>query len=500
MRDLILALDQGTSGTTTLIMDRELRLLAKVNREFPQHFPKPGWVEHDLNEIWASVEETIGLALKAAQIDPRRIAALGITNQRETIGVWDRTTGQPVHRAIVWQCRRTASFCGDLKDEGYEALFREKTGLLLDPYFSGTKLKWLLDEVPSLRAKADAGEVAAGTIDSFLVWRLTGGAVHITDVTNASRTLLFNIHTGAYDEDLMSALRIPDSLLPQVRSSSEIYGYTKGVVGLPDGIPVAGIAGDQQAALFGQACFQPGDVKCTYGTGAFIVMHTGQKPVHSKHHMLTTIACQLGAQAPLEYALEGSIFCAGSAVQWLRDGLGIIRSSAEVEALANQVESSGEVVFVPALTGLGAPHWRPNARGIIAGITRGTGRAELARATLEGIALQCYDVIEALTSDATEFGLRSSCSQTIRVDGGAAANHLLMQLQADLCGRTVVRPDLIETTAAGAAFLAGIAVGLFESKESVAKVWRMEREFEPDTDRESVARLLAKWRRAVATA
>ena len=489
IKDVVLAIDQGTTGTTALVVDHNFEVLARVNREFKQIFPRPGWVEHNLEDIWASVTHTIEAVLAEGHIEAGRIAAIGITNQRETIGLWERSSGRPVHNAIVWQCRRTAELCEHLKIDGHEALFRDRTGLLLDPYFSGTKLRWLLD-LDGTRARVDAGELAAGTIDSFLVWRLTSGAKHITDVTNASRTLLFDISKGAYGEELLEVLHIPKPLLPEVRSSSEIYGHTQGLSCLPDGIPIAGIAGDQQAALFGQACFEAGDVKCTYGTGAFIVLHTGQELVRSKHQLLSTVACQLGPDAPLEYAMEGSVFCAGSAVQWLRDGLGIIERAADVEALAASVPDSGDVIFVPALTGLGAPHWRPEARGLISGVTRGTGRAQLARATLEGIALQCHEVIDALARDSGKLG-------AIKVDGGAAANNLLMQVQADLAGRPVVRPKMLETTAAGAAFLAGLGVGLFSSKEAVSEVWKEDRRFEPNSDRAAMNRLLKKWESAV---
>lgn len=487
---LILAIDQGTTGTTAMLVNARFEVVGRVNREFRQIFPRPGWVEHDLEDIWSSVNSTVAEVIEQTKAAPERIAAIGITNQRETVGLWDRKTGEPVHNAIVWQCRRTASRCDALRDAGHEEMIRHRTGLLLDPYFSGTKVGWLLDEVDGLRARAEAGELAAGTIDSFLVWRLTGGE-HVTDVTNASRTLMFDLAERRFHDELLGALRVPRSLLPRVVSSSEVYGRTKGVPGIPDGIPIAGMAGDQQAALFGQACFDPGDVKCTYGTGAFIVLNTGPSLVRSRHDMLSTVAWQLGPDAPTEYALEGSVFCAGSAVQWLRDGLGVIESASEVEALARSVEDSGDLVFVPALTGLGAPHWRPQARGLMAGITRGTGRAELARATLEGIALQCHDVIEALQSDAGDpIG-------AVKVDGGAAANDLLMQLQADLAGKEVVRPEMIETTAAGAAFLAGLGAGVFEDREEIRKVWREEKRFEPSRDRRPAARLLNKWRAAV---
>jgi glycerol kinase len=490
-KDLVLAIDQGTTGTTALLVDAQLSVIAKVNREFRQIFPKPGWVEHDLEDIWASVEGTVAEVLDASGVDSSRIAALGITNQRETVGLWDRATGEAPCNAIVWQCRRTAARCESLRAGGHLELIRERTGLLLDPYFSGTKLGWLLDEVPGAREKARVGDLLAGTIDSFLVWKLTGGEAHVTDVTNASRTLLFGLADRRWDPELLDVFGVPAGCLPQIRSSSEVYGYTKGVAGLPDGIPIAGMAGDQHAALFGQACFQPGDVKCTYGTGAFIVLHTGTEIVRSSHDLLTTVAWQLGPEAPMEYAMEGSVFSAGSAVQWLRDGLRIIDVAPEVEPLAASVPDSGEVVFVPALTGLGAPHWRAGARGIITGITRGTGRAELARATLEGIALQCHDVIEALRSDSTR------PMGDIRVDGGAAANDLLMQIQADLAGRPVLRPSMLETTAAGAAFLAGLAVGLFPSKDAIQAVWREERRFTPSADRRPAERLLQKWKAAV---
>lgn len=490
-QDLVLAIDQGTTGTTALLVNERLEVIARVNREFRQIFPKPGWVEHDLEDIWASVADTVSSVLAEGGVDAGRIAAIGITNQRETVGLWDRATGAPAHHAIVWQCRRTTERCAALKAAGHEPLFREKTGLLLDPYFSGTKIGWLLDEVKGLRARAEAGELAAGTIDSFLVSRLTGGAAHITDVTNASRTLLFGLTERAYVPELLDILGIPAAILPEVRSSSEIYGHTQGVPGLPDGIPIAGMAGDQQSALFGQACFRVGDVKCTYGTGAFIVLHTGTEIVRSRHGLLSTVAWQLGPDGPIEYAMEGSVFSAGSAVQWLRDGLRIIDSAAEVEALAASVPDSGDVVFVPALSGLGAPHWKPQARGLIAGITRGTGRGEIARATLEGIALQCHEVIEALQSDAgTPLG-------DIRVDGGASANNLLMQMQADLAAKVVVRPEMVETTAAGAAFLAGLGVGLFPSKAAIEEVWREGRRFEPAKDPAPAERLLAKWRATI---
>jgi glycerol kinase len=489
-RDLVLAIDQGTTGTTVVAVDSELNVIARENREFRQIFPKPGWVEHDLEDIWASTEQTLTAVL--GKVDAKRVAAIGITNQRETVGLWERANGRPIHHAIVWQCRRTADRCRELKAAGKEEEIKRKTGLVLDPYFSASKAQWLLDNVQGARKRAEAGELAMGTIDTFLVWRLTGGAVHVTDVTNASRTMLLDIETAKFDPALLDTFTVPAKILPEVRSSSEVYGTTKGVKGLPDGIPIAGIAGDQQAALFGQACFDVGDVKCTYGTGAFILVSCGSKIARSQAGLLTTIAWKLGKDAPVEYALEGSVFCAGAAVQWLRDGLRIISSAAEVEELAKQVEDSGDAVFVPALTGLGAPHWKPDARGLISGITRDTTRAHLARATLEGIALQCHEVITAMKRDAGRLG-------EIKVDGGASANDLLMQMQADLAQSTVVRPVMIETTAAGAAFLAGLGAGVFPSKQAIREVWREDKRFTPK-NADAAKRLLSKWEQAVGKA
>jgi glycerol kinase len=491
--DVVLAIDQGTTGTTVVAVDRTLRVIAKENKEFRQIFPKPGWVEHDLEDIWRSTEETLALVLGKGRIDPKRIAAIGITNQRETVGLWERAGGRPIANAIVWQCRRTADRCQALRQAGHEEEIRRRTGLVLDPYFSGTKIAWLLDHVPEARRRADKGELAVGTIDTFLVWRLTSGEVHVTDVSNASRTMLFDLETGRFEDRLLEVLGVPRRILPDVRSSSEIYGLTKGLAGLPDGIPIAGMAGDQQAALFGQACFRAGDAKCTYGTGAFILMNTGREIKRSKHGLLTTVAWKLGPKSDMEYALEGSVFCAGAAVQWLRDGLKIIRKADEIEALARTVQDSGDVVFVPALTGLGAPHWRPDARGLIAGITRDTTNAHLARATLEGIALEVHEVLDAMRSDSGGLGM-------IKVDGGASTNDLLMQLQADLAGQPVVRPEMIETTAAGAAFLAALGAGVFGSTADIAKAWREEKRFEASTDRTVAERLQAKWRSAVSKA
>jgi glycerol kinase len=488
--DTVLAIDQGTTGTTVVAVDAKLNVIAKENREFRQIFPKPGWVEHDLEDIWRSTEETLAAVLKNGSIDPRRIAAIGITNQRETVGLWERSTGKAIHNAIVWQCRRTADRCQALKGAGHEEEIRRRTGLVLDPYFSGTKVGWLLDNVKDARRRAEKGELAAGTIDTFLVWRLTGGKAHVTDVSNASRTMLFDLETLRFEDRLLELLGVPRAILPEVRSSSEVYGTTQGMRVLPDGIPIAGMAGDQQSALFGQACFRAGESKCTYGTGAFILMNTGREVKRSKHGLLTTVAWKLGEKGETEYALEGSVFCAGAAVQWLRDGLRMFPSASEIEPLAGSVPDSGDVVFVPALTGLGAPHWRPDARGMISGITRDTTSAHLARATLEGIALQCFEVLEAMRSDAGALG-------AIKVDGGASANNLLMQMQADLADQVVVRPRMIETTAAGAAFLAGLGVKLFSSTADITAAWREDRRFQPTADRSRVKSLITKWQSAV---
>ncbi len=488
MNQFVLAIDQGTTGTTVLVLDAELSVRGRHTQDFPQIFPQPGWVEHDPEAIMASVEAAVRGAIGQARIDARQIAGIGITNQRETTVLWDRATGRGVHNAIVWQDRRTAERCRELKH--LEPLFRERTGLVLDPYFSGTKVAWLLDHVPGLRPRAERGELAFGTIDSFLVWRLTGGRVHVTDVSNASRTLLMNLRTLAWDDELLGILGVPRALLPDVRACSEVYGETQGFPGLPDGIPVAGMAGDQQAALFGQTCFDVGEAKCTFGTGAFLLMNTGEAPVASDNGLLTTVAWRIG-DAPAIYALEGSAFIAGAAVQWLRDGLGLIGTASEVEALAAEVPDAGGVYFVPALTGLGAPYWRPDARGVVCGLTRGTTRAHLARATLEGIAFQNYDVLEAMQRDL------SRPMTALKVDGGAAANDLLMQFQADLLGVEIVRPAMLETTALGAAFLAGLAVGVWSDEQAVRRAWREERRFYRTMDEQDVGARIAGWRDAV---
>ncbi|MEZ4403263.1 MAG: glycerol kinase GlpK [Kofleriaceae bacterium] len=488
----VIAIDQGTTGSTVLVLDETLQVVGRGYREFAQHYPQPGWVEHDPEEIWASVVAALGQALAQAAVPAGSLAAIGITNQRETTVVWDRATGTPVHRAIVWQDRRTAEACAALKAAGHEATVRARTGLTLDPYFSGTKIAWLSQHDPAVAAAAARGELAFGTVDSYLVWRLTGGAAHVTDPSNASRTLVFDLHTRAWSDELCALLGVAPALLPKVVPSSGVCGTTRGVPGLPDGVAIAGLAGDQQAALFGQACFAPGQAKCTYGTGAFILMNTGAAPVASTNGLLTTVAWQLPGE--VAYALEGSAFIAGAAVQWLRDGLGFVTSAAEIEALAASVPDSGGVVVVPAFTGLGAPHWRPDARGAVFGLTRGTTRAHLARATLEGMALQNVDILRAMEADA---GTRLT---TLRVDGGAAANDLLMQFQADVLGVELSRPAMVETTALGAAFLAGLGVGVWQSKDAIAAAWREERRFLPTADRAAVDAHLARWATAVAKA
>ena len=489
-RRCVVSIDQGTTGTTVLVLDEALTLRGRGYREFPQIYPQPGWVEHDPEAIWTSVTGALGDALKG--IAPSEIAAIGITNQRETTILWERATLRPVAHAIVWQDRRTADRCAALKARGLEDLFRKKTGLVLDPYFSGTKIAWLLDANPTLRARADQGEIAFGTVDSFLVARLTAGAAHVTDVSNASRTLLFDLRSLDWDDELCKLLDVPRALLPSVRGSAEVYGTTRGVPGIPDGIPVAGMAGDQQAALFGQACFSPGEAKCTYGTGAFLLMNTGAQPVASTRGMLTTVAWRIGKE--VAYALEGSAFVAGAMVQWLRDGLGLIKSASEIEALAASVPDSGGVVAVPALAGLGAPHWRPEARGVITGLTRGTTRAHIARAVLEGIALQNHDLLSAMQQDA------SSKLTALKVDGGASQNNLMMQFQADLLGVDLVRPALVETTALGAALLAGIGAGVWQGPDEARRAWKEERRFVPSMDRKQVDEHLTRWRAAVAKA
>ncbi len=484
----VLALDQGTTSSRAVVFDPEGSAVAFAQGELRQIYPQPGWVEHAAEEIWGSQVAVAAEALARAGLSARDLAAVGITNQRETVVVWERATGRPVCNAIVWQDRRTAGLCDRLRSDGLEPLFRERTGLLLDPYFSGTKIAWILEHVPGARADAEAGRLAFGTVDSWLIWKLTGGALHVTDVTNASRTLLWNLHTGAWDPELLDALGVPPQMLPEVRSSSEVYAETlPAVFGAP--VPLAGVAGDQQAALLGQACVKPGMAKNTYGTGCFLLLNTGRRPVASASRLLTTPAWRIGGAT--DYALEGSVFVGGAVVQWLRDGLGLIRSSAEVEALAASVPDAGGVVLVPAFTGLGAPHWDPYARGTLLGITRGTTAGHIARAALEGIAFQVADVLTAMEADS---GVPLA---ELRVDGGAAVNDLLMQLQADLIGVPVTRPANPETTALGAAYLAGLAVGVWKDLDDVAGRWRVERVFEPRLDRGRTEEMRARWAKGV---
>ncbi len=489
-RKFILALDQGTTSSRAIVFDRRGRSRGAAQQEFAQHFRTPGQVEHDPRDIWETTRRTALGAVAEANLTSRDLAAVGITNQRETTLLWDRRTGEPLAPAIVWQDRRTASLCARLKREGLEPLFRERTGLLLDPYFSGTKLRWLLDRIPGARKRANRGELAFGTVDTWLLWQLTGGRVHATDVSNASRTLLLNLRTGTWDDELLRALRIPREVLPEVRSNSEIYGEITTVPGLA-GVPVAGIAGDQQAALFGQGCFRPGLAKNTYGTGCFLLLHTGEKPVVSRHNLLTTVAWRLGPDAPLEYALEGSVFIGGAVVQWLRDGLGLIERSSDVEALAARAADSGGVFLVPAFSGLGAPHWDAAARGAIVGLTRGTTAAHLARAAIESIAFQSADLLDAMQADCGH-KLRE-----LRVDGGATVNNALMQFQSDLLRVPVLRPRTTETTALGAAFLAGLAVGFWRDRNELSALGGIERTFRPHAPRAAMRKLQAQWRRAV---
>ncbi|HEY4337910.1 MAG TPA: glycerol kinase GlpK [Puia sp.] len=485
----ILALDQGTTSSRAILFDQAGRPVEIAQKEFTQYYPHPGWVEHDAEEIWSAQYGVLAEVLAKKNIDTRQVAAIGITNQRETTIVWDRASGRPIHRAIVWQDRRTATYCDQLKAEGHSEMIRQRTGLVIDAYFSATKLKWILDHVPGARERADKGELAFGTVDSWLTWKLSAGKLHITDSTNASRTLLLNIHTGEWDPELLKLFSIPASILPEVRSSSEVYGSTGNLVTPGAGISIAGIAGDQQAALFGQLCTRPGMVKNTYGTGCFMLMHTGGQAVSSKNNLLTTIAWKMNGR--IEYALEGSIFIAGAVVQWLRDGLHLIRSSGDVEALAAKVEDTGGVYMIPAFAGLGAPHWNQYARGSLFGMTRGTNQAHIARAALESIAYQTYDVLKAMEADA---GIPIA---ELRVDGGATANDLLMQFQSDILQAPVIRPTVVETTALGAAYLAGLATGYWDSVESLQQQWQVDRKFTPAMEGAKVATLLKGWQRAV---
>jgi glycerol kinase len=488
----LLALDQGTSSSRSIVFDASGRVVAMAQREFRQIYPQPGWVEHDPLELWATQLATAQQALATAGLESRDIASIGITNQRETTVVWNRRTGAPLHNAIVWQDRRTAPTCAALRQRGLEGLFRSRTGLLLDPYFSGTKLQWILDQVPGARAAATAGELAFGTVDSWLLWCLSGGAVHATDVSNASRTLMLDVHRNDWDDELLAALDIPREVLPAVHPSSHLYGHTTPeLFGAP--IAIGGIAGDQQAALFGQGCFKPGLAKNTYGTGCFMLMHTGAQFQQSSNGLITTSAAQVSS-AP-EFALEGSVFIGGAVVQWLRDGLRAIDSSTEVQALAESVPDSGGVLFVPAFTGLGAPYWQPDARGAIVGLSRGSSVAHIARAALESIAFQSAALLQAMSLDAVAAGGQPVTE--LRVDGGACINNLLMQFQADLLGIPVVRPQVIETTALGAAYLAGLSCGLYDGVETLAAQWQAERTFWPQLPRDQAAERMARWEHAV---
>lgn len=491
MSQYILALDQGTTSSRALVFNKEGEVVSVAQKEFTQFFPQPGWVEHDANEIWYTQLGVATEAVLKAGLSIQDIAGIGITNQRETTIVWDRNTQQPIYPAIVWQDRRTAAFCDELKREGYASVIQEKTGLIPDAYFSATKLKWILENVEGTREKAERGELCFGTVDSWLLFKLTNGKVHATDVTNASRTMLYNIHTLQWDEDLLKMFGVPKSVLPEVRSSSEVYGHTEQLLTAVK-IPICGIAGDQQAALFGQMCIQPGMVKNTYGTGCFMLLNTGTKPILSKNNLLTTIAWKIGDST--HYALEGSVFIAGAVVQWLRDGLGVIRSSAEVEQLATSVKDNGGVYFVPAFAGLGAPYWNQHARGTLMGVTRGTTAAHIARASIESIAFQTMDVLQAMNADA------GIAIKELRVDGGATVNNLLMQFQSDMIDCKVVRPKITETTAAGAAYLAGLAIGFWKDLEEIQQYWKEEKTFQPAVQNEVRQKEVRKWSKAVKAA
>ncbi|WP_282126527.1 glycerol kinase GlpK [Marinifilum flexuosum] len=484
----ILALDQGTTSSRAIVFNKKGEMVSVAQKEFTQIFPQPGWVEHDANEIWSTQAGVAAEAITQAGANGKNIAGIGITNQRETTVVWDRETSEPIYNAIVWQDRRTSKYCDELKAQGHADMIQDKTGLIIDSYFSGTKVKWILDNVEGAREKAEAGKLAFGTIDSWLIWKLTQGKVHVTDVTNASRTLLYNIKTLEWDKDMLELLDIPASILPEVKSSSEVYGHTVTTLFAHE-VPIAGIAGDQQAATFGQMCIKPGSVKNTYGTGCFMLCNTGTTPVKSNNNLLTTIGWQINGETT--YCLEGSIFMGGAIVQWLRDGLGIIKSSPEVEDLAGSVEDNGGVFLVPALTGLGAPHWDQYARGTIVGLTRGSTSAHIARAALEGIAFQTRDVLKAMEADA---GIEIN---ELRVDGGAAINNLLMQFQSDVLDAPVYRPKTLETTALGAAYLAGLAVGYWDSVDEIKSQWAMDRKFEPEMPKEKSEKMIKGWDKAL---
>lgn len=491
MAKYILAIDQGTTGTTVSLVNSTGQIVAKHNEEYPQHFPRPGWVEHDPNEIWQSVLTSISKSLAVAKATGSEVAAIGITNQRETVLIWDRKSGAAIHNAIVWQCRRTSEFCDGLKKRKLEKTIYSRTGLVVDAYFSGSKINWLLKNVSGVEKRAKKGELAAGTIDTFLMWKLSQGDIHKTDVSNASRTQLMNIEKCEWDADMLKIFGVPKELLPQICSSNEIFGRTKGLGILPDGIPISGVAGDQQAALFGQTCFSPGEAKCTFGTGSFLLINSGNKLKFSKSRLLTTVAWRLKDEKKTTYALEGGAFICGAAVQWLRDGLKIINSASEIEKLAESVADSEGVEFVPALTGMGAPHWDQEARGLICGLTRGSTKAHLARATLEAMALQNTEILIAMQKDL------STALKGLRVDGGAVSNNLLMQIQSDYLGVEILRPEIIETTSAGAAYLAGLGVGFWSGLNEIKKIWKIDREFKPKiSSRERINRL-ERWNLAI---
>lgn len=487
-KKLILALDQGTTSSRAIVFNHNGEIVDVSQKDFQQIFPKPGWVEHNPEEIWSSQVSVAAEVVAKAGVSGREIAAIGITNQRETTVVWDRETSEPIYNAIVWQDRRTAKYCDQLKAEGYVDEIKQKTGLVLDAYFSGTKVKWILDNVEGAREKAEAGKLCFGTVDTWLVWKLTRGKMFITDVSNASRTLLFNIRTMQWDEDLLKLFNIPKAMLPEVKQSSEVYGETATTL-FASKIPIAGIAGDQQAALFGQMCTKPGMVKNTYGTGCFLLMNTGEEAVYSENNLLTTVAWKINGKTT--YALEGSVFVGGAAIQWVRDGLKMIRTAPAINSLAETVEDNGGVYFVPALTGMGAPYWDQYARGAVLGITRGTEDGHIARATLEGIAFQVYDIVKAMEADAKK------ASVELRVDGGATASNLLMQIQANLFGFKIIRPKTLETTALGAAYLAGLAVGFWKSTDEIQDQWQIDREFQPGMEQDKVEQMLHYWRKAV---
>ena len=489
MVEYILSIDQGTTSSRAILFDRRGKIVEIGQKEFKQYFPQSGWVEHDANEIWTSVLSCMAEVMIKADINPEQIKGIGITNQRETTVVWDRHTGKPIYQALVWQSRQTEQICRELREAGYEDIFREKTGLLIDPYFSGTKVKWILDHVEGARQRAVEGDLLFGTIDTWLIYKLTGGKVHVTDYSNASRTLMYNIYDLKWDRELLEILEVPESMLPEVKSSSEIYGETMDYLFFGHHVPIAGVAGDQQAALFGQACFEKGMVKNTYGTGCFMLMHTGNEPVRSEHGLLTTLAC--GMEGKVEYALEGSIFVGGSAIQWLRDGLRMFKHAQQSENYAQDVESTAGVYVVPAFVGLGTPYWDSDARGAVFGITRATSKEHFIRATLEGIAYQTRDVIDVMMKDS---GIEVP---SLRVDGGAVANDFLMQFQSDILDIPVERPKVIETTALGAAYLAGLAVGFWKDREEIKEQWQKEKEFLPEMAETKRASLYGGWKKAV---